>query len=158
VKWFSQDGQSNILNVVDWKHSEGLLIISFKIRINIHRPFFGKIRSLQLLKELMAIKTEQLQHVCNDLVNLLKNRLTDYDPNLVELVGQQYFMGALSRLISLSKQIEAEEKPYNLDKQDLHFSISYPEGVDSLQVDVIRKESTKIMAECMELVKSSLVN
>lgn len=106
----------------------------------------------------MAIKTDQLQLVCNDLVNLLKSRLQDYDPNLVELLGQQYFMGTLARLISLSEQMKIEGKSYDIKKQDLHFSLTYPEGVDPIQLDMIRKESAKIMASCIEVVKDSLLD
>ena len=63
----------------------------------------------------MTLNTADLQRVCVDLVEVLKLKLchpasrsstgNDPHPDLVELIAQQYFMGTLSRLISIAKSV-----------------------------------------------------
>lgn len=97
----------------------------------------------------MAIQTEQLQKVCDDLVAMLKPRLPEQDSDLVELIGQQYFMGTLSRLVSLSNSMD-KQQAVDLKSQDLHFTLSFPEEIDPKAVQAIRDEATSIMATCLE--------
>lgn len=106
----------------------------------------------------MAIKTEQLHLICSDLVALLKQRVPQQNADLVELVGQQYFMGTLSRLISLSKHIETGGAPTSLKNLDLHFALSFPEEVNEVDVQAIRQEATVVLSECLQSLQQSLGN
>ena len=107
----------------------------------------------------MTINTSQLQKVCNDLVDILKNQLPEMDPDLVELISQQYFMGTLSRLISLSKLMEEQgEQTPELSRQDLNFTLTYPEGTDLAHIETIRKEAAILLAKCLDSLKNGLIS
>ncbi len=107
----------------------------------------------------MTITTSQLQTVCNDLVVILQKRLPNQDPDLVKLIGQQYFMGSLSRMVSAAKFLkEKKEGAVDLAEQDLYFTLTYPEEIDPKQVELIKEESGKILAGCLQSFKSSLIS
>ena len=111
----------------------------------------------------MTLKTDALQQVCDDLVYALKLKLCnpanssarhDLHPDLVELIAQQYFMGTLSRLISLEKSVGIDHTPQDLESQDLHFNLSFPEDIDVAQVEIIRKEAAVLLARCFNSLKT----
>ncbi len=107
----------------------------------------------------MAITTAHLQKVCNDLVSILKQQLPDNDPDLVELIGQQYFMGTLSRMVSLSKLMEEQGVATpDLDRQDLHFTLTYPEDADLAEIETIRQQAVALLGKCLNSLQSGLFN
>lgn len=101
----------------------------------------------------MPLQTKNLQKICDDLVAILQQKLPEQDPHLVSLIGQQYFMGTLSRLLSLSKWMEENQELPDLQRQDLHFSLTYPEEIDPAQVETIRHEAAMILAACFGALK-----
>lgn len=105
----------------------------------------------------MAFKTEQIEKVCKDLVEILIQQLPDQAPELVTFIGQQYFMGTLSRLVSLAKLMAAQagEVP-DLNRQDLHFALTYPADADLAQIEIIRKEAALLLAKCFDTLKENL--
>ncbi|MBF0286961.1 MAG: hypothetical protein HQM14_04015 [SAR324 cluster bacterium] len=107
----------------------------------------------------MPITTSQLQTVCHDLVAILQKKLPDQDPDLVKLIGQQYFMGSLSRMVSAAKFLEEQKKGIaDLTNHDLYFTLAYPEEIDQKHVELIREESAKILAGCLHALKGNLKN
>ena len=113
----------------------------------------------------MTLKKADLQRVCDDLVGVLKRKLchpanrssvrNDLHPGLVERIAQQYFMGTLSRLISLANSMEEDQLHLDLASQDLHFKLSFPEDTDVAQVELIRKEAAILLAQCFSALKKS---
>ncbi|MBF0277719.1 MAG: hypothetical protein HQM13_08015 [SAR324 cluster bacterium] len=107
----------------------------------------------------MAITTSQLQKICTDLVEVLKNQLPDNDPDLVELIGQQYFMGTLSRMISLSKILDEQgSSSPELSRQDLRFNLTYPEDADLAEIEAIRQHAAVLLGKCLDALKNDLFN
>ena len=113
----------------------------------------------------MTLKTADLQQVCDDLVDVLKQKLchpanrsstgNDPQPDLVEMIGQQYFMGTLSRLISLSNSAGNDQTLLELERQDLRFTLSFPEDTDVAQVEVIRKAAALLLARCFNSLNTT---
>jgi len=105
----------------------------------------------------MTITTAHLQNACNDLVSILKQQLPDADPDLVELIGQQYFMGTLSRMVSLSKLMEVQGSATpDLNRQDLHFTMTYPEDADLAEIETIRQQAAALLGKCLNSLKNGL--
>ena len=113
----------------------------------------------------MTLNTADLQRVCVDLVEVLKLKLchpanrsstgNDPHPDLVELIAQQYFMGTLSRMISLAKSVGNDQTLIDLECQDLRFSLSFPEETDVAQVEDIRNKAAILLAQCFNALKTT---